>query len=269
MTHTCFADWLYLVFKIVKQHYEKHRAQTRALGEAQRQAFTPHVQQQLNLHFPRDETHFDVSLFTDRQLELSGIDSSRIRLQAPGIYPVINGQVFAHGKWSDFSEPASQSQAPWKKASSTEAGPHEHVENLHDSQKQTHEASLQHSQEQHNSPSIPDPQAEAPCTLTQWAALVEDRCKRKEERTIINVHTDAAGRTFYTYACTCGRPIVTGLPCEHVRAHAGRKGKFLHEIADFRLLGTTWVLSYDGEGFGEVNSFSMHACDCFWLNACV
>ena len=191
--------------------------------------------------FPRDEHHFEVTSGPDREIEVAGADYHSLRLQAPGISVLRFSQLSSDPKWSSFfDEPITQSQKSF--VETTVTGP----TTPHDQELCT-ESNLDNQEQTTSSPSTQF------CTFTQKVATVEDREKRSHEYTVINEHP---GQTpsepiFYTYACTCGAPLVRGLPCEHVRAHAAKEGLSVHEIADFRLLSTTWADSYD-RSFGEV-----------------
>ena len=59
-------------------------------------------------------------------------------------------------------------------------------------------------------------------------------------------------------SCTCGQPLISGLPCEHNKFHAEQCQLSVAQIVNSKLTTAGWKASYEAAtavgGFGEVRS---------------
>ena len=100
----------------------------------------------------------------------------------------------------------------------------------------------------------------------QLLATITNKSNRKEFTSDLRLYKEG------TISCSCGKPAISGLPCEHNQFHAQQRKMTVDQIVHPKLSTKAWKESYASvkEGFGSVRSmyvFTKSAKICICVHA--
>lgn len=226
--------------QLCKSHFEKILELIGKLKEDKIRGLAPKVKEIHGAKFTKPDVELCVSNLRVVDLDIQPALGKRMLFQAPGLAAVIAVQLSQGPGPFNCSE---EQLARYKAESPHSAGTQPAAFSSH--ARMEDEANPQEDAEP------------AAYSIKQRCAKVEETTSRVAHQSVINQVTCPDNKTSCLCACTCGGPLVLGLPCHHNRAHAGQMGLHLHEVADHRFLASTWKASYEQAGaFGEVCLFT-------------